>query len=82
MSAYLRREIVQAARRVARLGAGHSERVYHKAMSRELALRSIDHATELCAPVTYDGERIASARRSRRPRAPGVVRGRAQGDPR
>ena len=56
------RTLVQAAVRVARLGAGHAEYVYQKALSYELQTRGVEHTLEFSVPVVYEGMHLGSER--------------------
>ena len=58
----LRDTIVHAATLAARLGAGHSEQVYQKALSHELQKANIGHTLEFSVPVIYDGMHLNSER--------------------
>ena len=61
-TAALGQNIVRIARRASRLGAGHSEQVYQKAMSYELQRLSIEHTLEFNVSIVYEGMHLGSER--------------------
>jgi len=53
------RNVVGAAYEVSNaLGAGFLEKVYHRAMARELACRGLAFRTNVSCPIDYKGERV------------------------